>query len=550
MLNDNIKSELLLSFLRKYDYDAEKSIEIADKIMKDYFYEGPHFDVIKMNKNFCNWDYQHTNSANTYQLYLHCLNTITLLTNAYIKSEKIKYLKKAYKILRSWQDYNRKYCSKKRRYAWVDHSASFRIFNIMYFYLNAKDKIGVDDSLIVDVFNEHLDFLDNYSYMKDNHGIMLDRSLLVLSFFIVDEDKRLKIFNKSYFRLREAFFRDFSKRGVHLENSTDYHSMTKNLFIEINTFLKEFNLSLGEEIDYFIEHDDYFNYAVKPNHFLPLLGDSGETMVKKCVKNYDNFVDTSSGVVYLQNEENNLWLSFICGYSKINHKHYDDCSISLFYKDSDIFIDAGKYNYDRNDKIREYIISTKAHNTISIEKNYQLYEDYEFLNKPYISSYYFNHVYDLVSGINFYNNGFHKRYVIYIKPDVILIYDKAKFDESQVITQNYNLAPSLIVDKSKNELVVKKEDKVYATVIQLLPFDEFVVKEGDTSEGVGVVSTAFNKIESIKQIKTTVCSEEGEFLTCIFLGDKNDKVKNIKISNDRDEITYNYNEKKIQIYLN
>ena len=550
MLNDSIKPELLSYFLRKYDYDTGKSIEVANKIVKDYFYEGPHFDVIKMSKNFRNWDYQHTISANTYQLYLHCLNIITLLTNAYIKSNKIKYLRKAYKILCSWQDYNIRNCSVKRRYVWVDHSASFRIFNILYFYLYAKDKIQVDDNLIVDIFNEHLDFLDNYAYMKDNHGIMLDRSLLVLSFFIIDNDKRLKIFNKSYYRLREAFFRDFSKRGVHLENSTDYHSMTKNLFIEINTFLKDFSLSLGEEIDYFIEHDDYFNYAVKPNHFLPLLGDSGETMVKKCIKNYNNFIDTSSGVAYLQNEENNFWLSFICGYSKINHKHYDDCSVSLFYKDSDIFIDSGKYNYDKTDKIREYIVSTKAHNTVYVENNYDLYEDYEFLNKPYISSFYFNKVYDLVSGINFYKNGFHKRHVVYIKPEVIFIYDKIKFDESKVITQNYNVAPSLIVDKYKNKIILKKENKVYATIIQLLPFNEFVVKEGSTSNGIGVVSTAFNKIESIKQIKTTVCAGGGEFLTYIFLGNKTSPVENIKISNDRNEITCKYNNKKIHIYLN
>ena len=56
MLNDSIKPELLSYFLRKYDYDTGKSIEVANKIVKDYFYEGPHFDVIKMSKNFRNWD--------------------------------------------------------------------------------------------------------------------------------------------------------------------------------------------------------------------------------------------------------------------------------------------------------------------------------------------------------------------------------------------------------------------------------------------------------------------------------------------------------------
>ena len=42
----------------------------------------------------------------------------------------------------------------------------------------------------------------------------------------------------------------------------------------------------------------------------------------------------------------------------------------------------------------------------------------------------------------------------------------------------------------------------------------------------------------------------GEFLTYIFLGNKTSPVENIKISNDRNEITCKYNNKKIHIYLN
>ena len=48
------------------------------------------------------------------------------------------------------------------------------------------------------------------------------------------------------------------------------------------------------------------------------------------------------------------------------HKHADDLSFELFEFGRFIFIDSGKYGYER-DEMRAYVTSAAAHNTISLE---------------------------------------------------------------------------------------------------------------------------------------------------------------------------------------
>ena len=54
--------------------EDNKIVEIADIIFEDYFYENDKLDKIYMGKKYIDWSYKHKQSANTYQLYIHCLN--------------------------------------------------------------------------------------------------------------------------------------------------------------------------------------------------------------------------------------------------------------------------------------------------------------------------------------------------------------------------------------------------------------------------------------------------------------------------------------------
>lgn len=515
-------------------------IRRADKVMNDYFYENDNLDLVYMGKGYSDWEYQHTNSANSYQLYIHSLNVLQILTDAYIVTKNKKYLHKANKILKSWELYNIIHCREKRWFAWVDHSASNRMINIMYFYLVACKVIHINYRLIEKMIIEHIDFLDNYAYTKDNHGIILDKTLLIVSFMLKDKDFKEKMFNKGYYRVREAFFRDFSKKQVHLENSSDYHSFTKKLFMEIEEFLNNFNVSLGEEIVYFLENDDYFSYLVRHNQMLPMLGDSNETHDRFVNKKFENFIDVDAGICLFQNK--NLYLLFICGYGKEEHKHYDDLSISLQYKGLDIFVDSGKYNNDPKSSIRQYVLSSSAHNSISIGRNYELYPYYDFKRKPEILNYYSNFVYDLVTGINKYENGFHKRTIIFYKPSTIIIHDIIEFKQKETIIQNFNLDFNLKIKTNKHKITITGENNLKVTMEQILN-NNFEIVKGKKDIPIGVISKKFAEVIEINQIQTKFVGKKTQFLTKIELENKNVKVKL------KDNILTITDDKEIDIYL-
>ena len=539
MIRNDIPYQIIPRAAKKLADDA--TLDIANKILDNYFFENNEMELIYMGDNYDNWTYKHETSANTYQLYIHSLDVITYLVDAYLIDNNKKYLKKAYEILISWNKYNKEFCRRKKRFAWVDHSASNRIISILYLYLVAFNVIDIDKQFFYDSFIEHVDYLYNYDYMKDNHGIMLDKALLMLSFFIEDKNYKEKIYTKSFYRLRGAFYRDFSRQGVHLENSVDYHSFTKKIFQDIQDFLKYFNESLGEEIEYFLENDNYFSHIMLPDGYLPMIGDSGKTYVKNTQKIYDNFYDTEAGIYLIQNKSKKLQISFVCGYSKQNHKHHDDLSFNLYYEGKKIFLDTGKYNYDRNSEIRQYMLSTYAHNTISVDEGYTIKEDYKFLEKPRVHSFYNSSTYDFIRGVNEWDKGIHERTLIYIKVfDLILIHDKVMLENAGNITQIFNVNPELTIEKEKEKIIINGK----FTVEQLLPNNSFEIADTINDKRT-IMSENFGTTTDIKQIQTKLNTDEGEFLTAISLNNKNKF--NIKMKNNRIKVRNKF--KTIFIYL-
>src|SRR5690606_612584 len=117
-------------------------------------------------------------------------------------------------------------------------------------------------------------------YPKNNHGIMMDRALISLHLVLLKHPKSALWLEKGISRIREAFHRDFSYKGVHLENSPDYHSMVMKMFVKIEEFLSKNNLTLGNDIVKRIElTKEYMKYIVKPDNTVPLIGDTSLSRV-------------------------------------------------------------------------------------------------------------------------------------------------------------------------------------------------------------------------------------------------------------------------------
>jgi len=536
------------------------TIDIANLIMNNTFYESPQLDKIEFGEKI-DWNYHHSKSANSYQLYLHSLNLISYLTDAYLVSKEVKYLKKAYSILEDWILYNKSQCREKKDYVWSDHATSYRTINIIYLYLVANNMIKIDHDKIYCLLLEHLDFLNNFpDYRNDNHGIMIDKTLLISSFIFNDSLLKSVYFNKSYYRLRESFFRDFSRRGVHLENSVDYHCIVKRLFREINDFLVKMDLSLGEDITKALYGDfDYLEYIQKPDHRLPLIGDTSGVQVNKLLKCYDNFLDIDAGIAIFQKEnieqpDKSLWLSFICGYSNFNHKHNDDLSILLSNNGYDIFVDSGKYNYNYGDPIRKYCKSVEAHNTLQIgntANSYTLYQNANYAHKPRITDYFQASQYSIVKGLNpcYTNSSLVKRTVVLIKSSVLVIYDEIECANIQNCIQSFNLAPGMNYKKLGNNRLMLTNNNYDVLFEQHIPIDNIKILEPDSTIPQAVISETFSNLTDIKQIKTHKSGNQVCFLTSINLEPEKVKIKNIEIDNKDNVLKVKLDNENFQIYI-
>ena len=518
---------------------SPKTIDIANGIIENEFFFLGNLEKIKFEKEI-NWNYQHSNAANTYQLYIQTLNVISYLCDAYQESKDTIYLYKAYSLLLDWILYI-KTDQQENKFKWVDHTVANRTLNIIYFITLAQDNIYIDRNLIINILITHGQFLYNdKNYVQNNHGIMVDRSLLVLSIFLDDYSESGKWFEKGKLRARDAFLRDFSFQGVHLENSPAYHKMVKNMFEKIQDFLTVHNYTLGNDINIKLKKSqDYLRYILKPNGYLPTIGDTalGKLNIKRT---NGSFHDSESGITIMQNVNNDYsnitWLSFICGYGSKTHKHRDDLSLNLFYKGKDILVDSGQYNYDLKDKFRKYIISPQAHSTI-IQKNktYKVKPPLENQDVIKTINYTSNSIYDYVKGIHSGYDGFSlERSIIFFKPDIVIIYDKIISEEIKIFQQNFNLAPHIKIlelEKGKTTCSSNGDKVVFKQFIKTGQIQKF---EGDRETPRAVVSEKFGKVIDNTQIVFSTKGDNVKFLTGILLGKGEDRLEDIRFESEKE----------------
>jgi Heparinase II/III-like protein/Heparinase II/III N-terminus len=533
---------------------SSETINIAEKICNNQFYFFKSLDLIDFSGGI-NWDYQHPTSPQTYQLYLQALNVVSHLLNAFEKTNDIKYLLKAYEIVESWINYE---CTEHgNSMVWYDHPTAYRAHNLVYFLILAKKYLNINEEKYIALIEKHAKYLySDENYRKNNHGIMMDRALIMLGIVLGHQDSPRWI-QKGIWRLKDTFYSSYSKKGVHLENSPEYHRIVRNLYLSTERFLNQNNLSLGKDLlDLLTLSDKYFSYITKPDGFMPMIGDSGKLTIKDVKKRYDSFHDQTAGISILQwrhevDEKLSTWLSFICGYGTTTHKHYDDLSITLYYNGNDIFIDSGKYSYGSS-KIRGYILSPSAHTTLALkDKRYKFDDIKDDHKKIYTSSFMTNNKLDFVKGINKgYEGVTLERSVLFLKPNLVVILDNIQSNKIREVSQIYNLAPHIEIKGNTNYKVSLQSKNDIVEIEQLNFIDETLVHQGNTEIPRAVVSEKFGEVIKTNQLEFTKRIKDGFFLTVVKLG--KDAIRNFKkASYDKSSgmLMVQTNNEEIKLYI-
>ena len=124
----------------------ELTIAIADSILDHKMivnYESVNLETMEPvlpYESFDNfdWDVQFTESPNTFQLYLQCLNPLIYLTKAYQLTSDAAYIDCATEMIQSWIDYEQTRGNSKNPFVWYDHGTALRAENLIYFILAAE----------------------------------------------------------------------------------------------------------------------------------------------------------------------------------------------------------------------------------------------------------------------------------------------------------------------------------------------------------------------------------------------------------------------------
>lgn len=521
----NIKIEDVLP-LAKYNKTTLKYAKLA---LENTIVPFPGFDSIQFDENF-DWSYIHNKNHVSYQLYLQSLRIVGQLLAAYDKFDEKKYLLKAQEITESWMAFVES--GKSTDMTWYDHPVGNRTQILVHLlYSLNKENIKVNFDRYFKLLYKHAEYLmDDTNYRKNNHGIMVDRGLMMLGFVMDDE----LLFNKGFYRVVDTFWQSFSYKGGHLENSPEYHNMVLRMYFGIEEYLNAHEKSLGADVVKHMETaDNYMNILLKPNKRLPAIGDSGHTSLPERTPIYMNFVDEEAGIAVIkQNEKNKIYMSFVCGYSTITHKHSDDLSITFSINGVDFIEDGAKFDYSKS-PIRRYIVTPRAHSSLQLENKFYLKEtDNKYTQKIWIEKHFDHKDYFIVKGRN---KGFNDgttlyRTIIFLKEyEMFIIINEGTSEHNHTFIENYNLHHEVEV-KSISENIFELSRNEEKIIIESYNKNNSEIIEGNKDPIQAINATGPSKYNLTKHLQFKDNGNDTSFVTMIKTTDI--QVDNLELTSD------------------
>ena len=153
--------------------EDQEIIKIADGLINGTLYVHSNIEATTYDIDNLDWNIQFSDSPNTFQLYLQCLNPVLYLTRAYELCANEQYMNMADALIKSWNKYlNNSELSSNNPFLWYDHGTALRAENLIYYSLVASEAHILNKNtarLIIDLLNSHADFLSNNQNYTENH---------------------------------------------------------------------------------------------------------------------------------------------------------------------------------------------------------------------------------------------------------------------------------------------------------------------------------------------------------------------------------------------
>lgn len=496
----------------------------TDRCTKNNFFEVAN-ECAKGNLNL--WDTYYLNSneykgnifyykfetdANLKHEYLFAMDCLTYALTAYKASEKDKYRQAFNKVVEQFHEYIK---------AEEAFYSELPIYAQTLLFIKALDFLGSiphqkDFFLLLLKYADWL--MDDKNYFFDNnHGLFEDLALLHLSVLFechpeskLWQEHAVKRVNQLF---EVAYYEDYTNN----EHSISYFNFNNYLYEQIIKFCNYYNIGGIEKVEAGLAKSKKIlsTFAHRDTSF-PVIGDG--QIFYSTERNQCSGLFPDVGIAIIKVDE--VYLSFKCKTVFQSHAHTDISSVTARYKNIDLIIDSGQYNYDRYSPINRHLRSSAGHAGI-----FPIYADGLF-QKDFCDSIEY-------AGIRKCDHNDDNAYVkgeyklndvkicreVSVLPNEIEIKDSWSCEIPTVIRQRFIIPKELIGHSKFIASINKLEAKIDDTKVSY----EIISNQADTITQVnfGVAAPQYNNYEMTMLLDTIVENAlSGEIIAKIRFGEE------------------------------
>lgn len=458
------------------------------------------------------------------------LNSLRFLDRYFINFEKksdVLFLKMPFRVIVDYALFHvgKLGYIKKHYFLLDDMTCGIRQVRLSYFLDKYMARLyDIEDDLTLRKISSLVHFqwkilADENNFKSTNHTISLLHALmsLIQIFDIENVDLWKKAICCCFDHLVQS---QFDLRGIHTENSPEYHFFALKLLNELvksgwygdASEITKTTLALAEEMGSWMRYPD--------GRVLPI----GDSSGKPPVLDINHWSNLSGGVDWSKNLEclvhplylmikkihRNRWTFFAMksGHLIETHRHRDDLSYIWSEDGLDIVIDSGKYAYTKN-IYRAFIKSQQAHNTITFSKKsgkLRKFFDFELgSSSPCITS--FTHGKHIRHSKKILDTEIVLIRNVYFKPKSwLVVIDHILGAEKNIdFSSNIHFAPEFIWDK-ENPLLLQHRNNCNVSLqisyCSNIPLSYFSSQGGDLENDMnGFISREYRRVEPCPYIQ-------------------------------------------------
>jgi hypothetical protein len=387
---------------------------------------------------------------------------------------------------------------------WDDHATALRAIALCQLWCAYNETRNLDYDFVTKLLSaivRHAEKLVHRRFYRPchNHGVTQAYALLAIGLFFPVHPKASKWVELACARIEAQMSENVSAEGMHREHSPFYH------FYVFNQFLYAYQLGEAYGIEFSQAFTDRLKkmllcgaYLLKPNGTLPALGDTcksspllvnAEDVPEWFSKARQRYLYSfSGGAAGTQPEENSIYLPhggvtllrsgwgterrfedecFLAVRTRTfdtSHIHRDQLSFELYAYGDDLIVDSGgPYGY--GEPMREFFLSTAAHNTVVVDGKEQ------GIGKAEVIDWRTSSIFDLlVAEQRSYPGVVHRRVVLFVRPDYFLILDRLEAEDRHAYAQFLHLNPGL--NARCDNLAVTTTSSTDGATVQIIPLLE------------------------------------------------------------------------------